>query len=64
MVYPYFHLKEPEKYQKKNVLIKEEEIKDENISGGDDLDNESLENLQEKENLDNETIDGKALIVK
>ena len=37
-----------------------EEIKDENISGGDDLDNESLENLQEKENLDNETIDESA----
>ena len=54
---PILPSKRARKIPEKNVLIKEEEIKDENISGGDDLENESLENLQEKENLDNEAID-------
>jgi len=57
---PILPSKRARKIPEKNVLIKEEEIKDENISGGDDLENESLENLQEKENLDNETIDESA----
>ena len=57
VVYLYFRLKELGKYQKKIQSYKDKEPENVKISVDNDSENESLENLQEQETLDNETID-------
>ena len=54
---PVLPSKRARKIPEKIHLSKTKETEDAKLSVGDDLENESLEDLQEQENLENETID-------